>query len=167
MCKPALPPVPTKIRPSEPGGCRRCRLSTSKIQSAEQNTRQSVRFEGRKYRAALPDRKPCNRLFAKAVDYRTYPLNNKGRGRFDAREVDKLSDIRKQVQTVMTTDKFAGRNPILFLHFLCAIRHACDDCAISEPTALRVLKHFLVGNQQAVFLVYLGAGIEGSQRGVD
>ncbi len=56
-----------------------------------------------------------------------------------------------QVEGVMTADRFAGHDPILVLNFLYSFEHACDDCDIAEPTALQVLKHFLVARSRVTF----------------
>ncbi len=67
----------------------------------------------------------------------------------------------------MTTEKFAGLERILVLHFLYAFKHVCDVCEVPEMTALRVLKNFLVGSLQSDFFAYLGVAFDGSRRGID
>ncbi len=104
-------------------------------------------------------------MFARAVDCRTYRLRLTVNGHFDPQQADRLSDIRKQVEGVMTADKFAGRDPILILNFLHSLEHACDEGDITEPTVLRVLKNFLVGSPQSDFLAYLGVAF--NERGID
>ncbi len=64
----------------------------------------------------LLERKPRDRLFPRAVDYRTYRLRLTGNGHFDPQEADGLSDIQGQDEGVMTANKFAGRDPILVLN---------------------------------------------------
>ncbi len=115
----------------------------------------------------LPERRPRNRLFARAVDYRTYRLRLTGPGYLTSSQHDKLIDTKKQVEGVMSADKFAGRNSILVLNFLYSFKSACDDCNVSEDQAIRLLKHFLVGSLQSVFLSYLGVMFDGSRRGID
>ncbi len=66
----------------------------------------------------------------------------------------------------MTAEKFAGRDSILVLNFLYALKHASDDCDIPEPTALGVLKKFLVRSLQIYFLAYLCIAFDGSRRGI-
>ncbi len=115
----------------------------------------------------LPERKPRNRLFARAVDYRTYRLHIIGRGYLTPSQHDKLIDTKKQVEGAMSTEKFAGRNHILVLKFLYSFNSACDDCSVSEDQAVRLLKHFLVGSLQSISLSKLGVVFDGSRRGID
>ncbi len=78
-----------------------------------------------------PDRKPRNRLFTKAIDYRTYRLRNKGNGRFSSRDAVDLSDIRKQIEGIKTPEKVAGKDSIVLLPLLFGFKQACHDCDIS------------------------------------
>ncbi len=54
----------------------------------------------------------------------------------------------------------------MVLNFLYALKHASIDCDIPEPTALGVLKKFLVRSLQIYFLAYLCSAFDGSRRGI-
>ncbi len=66
----------------------------------------------------------------------------------------------------MTAEMFAAPDPILVLNVQFGLKHAGDDCYITEPSPMRVLKNFLVGWLQKGFLVYLGVVFGGSGCGI-
>ncbi len=67
----------------------------------------------------------------------------------------------------MTAEKFAGRESILVLNILYSFKNVCDDCDVSDPPALRILRHYLVGSLQSDFLACISVAFDGSRRGID
>ncbi len=80
----------------------------------------------------LPERRPRKLLFARAVEYRTYRLPEVCPWYLNARQHEKLFDLKKQIGRVMTADKFAGRYRILVLNFVYSLKQSCDDRNAAE-----------------------------------
>ncbi len=96
------------------------------------------------YEPHLTERVPRNRVFKRALSYRTYRLKNVDQS-FQPRQADRLGDYQKRLKVTLYAPLFSGEEEIEVLNFLTQYKRACDDTGISEGIALRLFRFNLKG----------------------
>ena len=106
--------------------------------------------------------RPLNDLFNKAVDYRTYRLENRS-ARYDANTARRINRFRKKLDVEMKTHTFGGQDPIAVLGFLAQYKMACDRNGVSEGAAVWCFQFYLTGQAHAL----LQSRLHGNTMAVD
>ncbi len=88
-----------------------------------------------RYEPHLTERVPRNRVFKRALSYRTYRLKNVDQS-FQPRQPDRLGDYQKRLKVTLYAPLFSGKEEIEVLNFLMQYKRACDDIGFSEGIAL-------------------------------
>ena len=94
---------------------------------------------------------PLNDLFTKAVDYRTYRLENRNAA-YTSSVAQKITKQHKRLSFQMGDTTFSGDDPIAIIDFLQRFKIACDQNGFSEGAAMWLFQFYLKG--QAATLLH-------------
>ena len=110
----------------------------------------------------LPMIRLLNGLFTRAVDHRTYRLENH-RARYDTSTGGRILPFRTKLYVQMRTHTIGGQDPIAVLGFLARLNMSCDHSGVGEGAPVCVFPVYLTGQAHSL----LQSRLNGNPMAVD
>ena len=89
--------------------------------------------------------RPTREIFAKAVNYKSYRLQNRT-DTYTSATSSRVTKLEKKLKIQMGSHTFSGKDPITVLAFLARFRDACDKNDVAAGIAVWCFQYFLTGS---------------------
>jgi len=104
--------------------------------------------------------RPVNTHFRRALDYRTYLLNDRST-KFNSGVTKQIAKMVRRMDVQMKSQIFDPVDPITILSFLPAFKTACDSNGIHEGAAMWLFQYFVKKTTKAAIVARTTAGSTG------